>query len=279
MAFNIPHAIQIPVRRKGDHKCSVHRNKELLIHCSDCDELICIKCSISIHNGHRQEELLDIIPQRKSLLQDYINDTENKTLVHLKKEIGSVENKLNGNETKVDDLPPQMKDQEDFDILTEEFSSIQLRGKNRDVLIKYKDELEDRLSNLEEKMKMCKQVLQSGTAVQVYDETSNIHVDTSKLPLEPVLRENDFHLCTSTPDQLLDNLTTSSLLKESDISANHHGTDTQSLLDNLPSKVLTSGVSLQGKSLDQMLLIDSEVIANKRSRRNAVHIAPPYHQT
>lgn len=78
---------QVCVRQKGDSRCAKHRTKEVQIYCLDCDELICISCSISTHNGHSQKELDEIIPQKRAELQSVISETERITLHQLKHNI------------------------------------------------------------------------------------------------------------------------------------------------------------------------------------------------
>lgn len=137
--------VHVPRRPKGDPKCSVHRTKEVVLHCSDCNELICITCSISTHNGHRQVELTDITSREKSVLQDYINTTEKTTLLHIQQEIVSVESKITENDTDFEELEQKVKDhgevcKKQIDTLTEEFvsKSVKFREENRDLLMKYK---------------------------------------------------------------------------------------------------------------------------------------------
>ncbi|XP_069140368.1 uncharacterized protein [Argopecten irradians] len=201
--------VHVPRRPKGDPKCSVHRTKEVVLHCSDCNELICITCSISTHNGHRQVELTDITSREKSVLQDYINTTEKTTLLHIQQEIVSVESKITENDTDFEELEQKVKDhgeacKKQIDTLTEEFvsKSVKFREENRDLLIKYKKELEERQTFLLEHMKECKQVLQQGTSIQVYDTTVNIPDNVSEFPAEPTLCTVDFRPCQSMTEQM-----------------------------------------------------------------------------
>ncbi|XP_069126766.1 uncharacterized protein [Argopecten irradians] len=190
---------QVAVRAKGNPKCTFHKNKDVLLHCEDCNILICLTCSLSTHQGHGLVELADIMPQRKCVLQDFINDTESKDLVQLQNEIDSIEEKLAENEAKVKDCGLRVKQEaeiwkQQIDVLSEEYISNfhKMAEENRDLLLQYKDELQQRYNALVDQVKECKQILQSGNSVEVYDETSNISTGDVTLPDEPVLREVDF---------------------------------------------------------------------------------------
>ncbi|XP_021357778.1 uncharacterized protein LOC110453237 [Mizuhopecten yessoensis] len=210
MASNVPLTElqgQIPIRRKGNTKCSVHKTKDVILHCTDCSILVCLSCSISTHSGHTLTEISDIAPQKKDVLQDFIHDIENNKLIQLQNEMQSIENKILENDTNFKDLGQQVKKQgqvckKQIDVLTDEFVSIcdSLERDNRDLLMKYKEELQQRYTSLLEQVRECKEILQTGTDILVYDSASDLSAED--ISEAPVLHEADFHPCTLITDQL-----------------------------------------------------------------------------
>ncbi|XP_021357782.1 uncharacterized protein LOC110453240 [Mizuhopecten yessoensis] len=210
MASNVPLTGlqgQIPIRRKGNTKCSAHRNKDVILHCTECKILVCLSCSISTHNGHTLTEISDIALQKKDVLQDFIHDIENNKLIQLQNEMQSIENKIHENDTNFKDLGQQVKTQgevckKQIDVLTDEFVSIcdSLEKDNRDLLLKYKEDLQQRYTSLLEQMRECKEILQTGTDILVYDSASDLSAE--EIPEAPVLHEADFHPCALITYQL-----------------------------------------------------------------------------
>ncbi|XP_021354647.1 uncharacterized protein LOC110451113 [Mizuhopecten yessoensis] len=212
MASSTPMTVpsgQIAIRVKGGSQCSIHRNKEVILHCTDCDILICISCSISIHNGHTLAEISDITPVKKDVLRDFINDTENHKLDQIRKEIQSIETKLSENDTIFLKLGQQIQQQAEvcknkIDVLTGEFVSLceKMEKDNQKLLVKYKHELKQRYKSLVKQLKECKEVLQSGSSIDVFDKTSELSSVALQLPVKPVLSEVEFQPCASPTKRL-----------------------------------------------------------------------------
>lgn len=212
-------------------------------------------------------ELEDILPQRKSRIQRFINDTERETLVTIRNEIKSIGSRL--------------------------------QIQNRESL-KYKEELQKRYDSAIEQIEECKHVLQSGTAVQVFDETANIaklerenrtpdtkmgeckqnarndtkaqyeaFKNNAGIPNNPsdiVLRKK----CVSSRKSVHDLLPANAppQVQKDSTSGNFHGA-------NSLTKILPSESNLtEERFLDHMQMVDTEVLSNKRSRRNAIYIPP-----
>ncbi|XP_021357769.1 uncharacterized protein LOC110453229 [Mizuhopecten yessoensis] len=249
MASNVPLTGlqgQIPIRRKGNTKCSAHRNKDVILHCTDCSILVCLSCSISTHSGHTLTEISDIALQRKDVLQDFIHDIENNKLIQLQNEMQSIENKIHENDTNFKDLGQQVKKQgevckKQIDVLTDEFVSIcdNLERDNRDLLLKYKDELQQRYKSLLEQVRECKEILQTGTDILVYDSVSDL--SAVYIPEVPVLHEGDFHPCTLITDQLRKAL---GMLNTSSGPLNTSS-------EKIQSKAIAEGSTLQVQFLDE----------------------------
>ncbi|XP_060078917.1 uncharacterized protein LOC132558385 [Ylistrum balloti] len=193
---------QIPLRAKGNSQCSVHRNKDVILHCSDCDILVCISCSITIHNGHKLVEMSDVIPLKRDVLRDFINDTENNKLIEIRDEIQSIEDKLVENDTRFVKLRQDMIQQSNIcknkiDVLTDEFDCLcqKMEKENRELMLKYKRELKQRYKLLVKQMKECKELLQSGTSVDLFDATTELISAGLPPPVEPELNQIDFRPC------------------------------------------------------------------------------------
>ncbi|XP_033738306.1 uncharacterized protein LOC117325910 [Pecten maximus] len=239
--------VAVPVRVKGSSKCAFHRNKDVLLHCSDCNILICLTCSLSTHQGHGLVELADITPQRKVVLQSFINNTEDNYLVRLQKEIDSIEKKLRENGDKFEECCRLVKQQgelckQQIDVLIDEYVSTcnKLAEENRQMLIQYKDELKKRHTSILEQVKDCKEVLQTGNSVNVYDETSTVSTEALGFPDEPVLREVGFRPSGVVSEQLRNVLgilaTSPSPVPE--IRTTSEDTSTQRSVEELPSNAV-----------------------------------------
>ncbi|XP_033754695.1 uncharacterized protein DDB_G0279899-like [Pecten maximus] len=200
---------QIPVRVKGNSQCSFHKNKEVILHCLDCDILICLSCSISIHNGHKLAEIENIIPLKRDVLMDFVNDTENNKLVQIRDEIKLIDDKIAENDTRFVELGQLMMQQAEsckskLDVLTGEFVSLcdKMEMENRKLLLTFKRELKQRYKLLVKQVKECKEVLQSGTAVDLFDATTGLSSAGLPLPVEPELSGLEFRPCASPTKQL-----------------------------------------------------------------------------
>ncbi|XP_069113120.1 uncharacterized protein [Argopecten irradians] len=200
---------QIPVRVKGNSQCTAHKNKEVILQCLDCNILICITCSITTHNGHQLAEMNDIIPRKRDILRDFVNDAENNKLIQIREEIKSIDDKITEIDTKFVDLAKQMKQQSEIckkklDDLTDEFVILcdKMEKENRELLFKYKRELKQRYKLLVRQVKECKEVLQSGTSVDLFDTASGLSMASLTLPNEPKLNDVEFRPCASPSKKL-----------------------------------------------------------------------------
>ncbi|XP_069140367.1 uncharacterized protein [Argopecten irradians] len=250
---------QMPVREKGNAKCFIHKQKDVVLYCSECDCLICITCSITDHHGHSLVELLDITIQKKAVLSDCITSTENNILVRLKTELRSVENMLTQNESDFEDIDKHIKQQgadckNIVDIIIQEFlsESGKFRDQNKKLLLKYKEELEQRFKILSDKLETVKHVLQSGSFVQVYDEASCVSDFVPKLPTDPVLYDVEFRPRELVIDQLkliLGQLSTTTSQSQVQLHFQHKSEVTSIC----PSP---SGMWLSNSSSNEMQLVD-----------------------
>ncbi|XP_021379542.1 uncharacterized protein LOC110467009 [Mizuhopecten yessoensis] len=174
---------QIPVRIKGHTKCPYHKDNEVVLLCQDCGILICTTCSITTHKIHIDSfcEISKITNEQKNTLLDFMNETENIEIPKLKNEIQSARNEISTSESNYKKLSVNIKKQRDqckldLDKITEDYLAIcnKMEKGTTDLLQIHITNLEDRLDTLVKLSSECKQTLQTGTAVLVYDSVSEI---------------------------------------------------------------------------------------------------------
>ncbi|XP_021341843.1 uncharacterized protein LOC110442522 [Mizuhopecten yessoensis] len=195
---------QIPVRIKGHTKCPYHKDNEVVLLCQDCGILICTTCSITTHKIHIDSfcEISKITNEQKNTLLDFMNETENIEIPKLKNEIQSARNEISTSESNYKKLSVNIKKQRDqckldLDKITEDYLAIcnKMEKGTTDLLQIHITNLEDRLDTLVKLSSECKQTLQTGTAVLVYDSVSEIKDMDLDIPQTPNIDMTEF-----TPD-------------------------------------------------------------------------------
>ncbi|XP_021379560.1 uncharacterized protein LOC110467021 [Mizuhopecten yessoensis] len=195
---------QVPVRIKGHTKCLYHKDNEVVLLCQDCGLLICTTCSITTHKTHIDSfcEISKITNEQKNTLLDFMNETENIEIPKLKNEIQSARNEISTSESNYKKLSVNIKKQRDqckldLDKITEDHLAIcnKMEKGTTDLLRIHITNLEDRLDTLVKLSSECKQTLQTGTAVLVYDSVSEIQDMDLDIPQAPYIDMTEF-----TPD-------------------------------------------------------------------------------
>ncbi|XP_021364415.1 tripartite motif-containing protein 2-like [Mizuhopecten yessoensis] len=184
---------QIAVRGQGHTTCVHHKGNTLDWFCEKCHECICANCISTLHKGHGIVPLSEITPHNKRKVQTFINETENKELIQIQQEINSAQESLEKHLSHFKDVSEEVKNQgmkltEHVDVLIDETLSQlkHLEDENTQLLTSYKTELEKKLAELKDQLTHCKETLQNGTDIQVFDVTSRLHTDIT-LPRRPVL--------------------------------------------------------------------------------------------
>ncbi|XP_021356997.1 uncharacterized protein LOC110452671 [Mizuhopecten yessoensis] len=185
---------QIPLRIKGHTKCPYHKDNEVVLLCQDCGILICITCSITAHKRHIDSfcEISKISNKQRNTLLDFMNKTENIEIPKLKNEIQSAWNTISTSESNYKKLSVNIKKQRDqckldLDKITEDYLAIckKMEKGTTDLLQTHITNLEDKLDALVKLSSECKQTLQTGTAVLVYDSLSEIQDMDLDIPQTP----------------------------------------------------------------------------------------------
>ncbi|XP_021356995.1 uncharacterized protein LOC110452670 [Mizuhopecten yessoensis] len=185
---------QIPVRIKGHTKCLYHKDNEVVLLCQDCGLLICTTCSITTHKTHIDsfQEILKNTNDKKITLLDFMNKTESIEIPKLKNEIKSARKEISTCESNYQKLSIDIKKQRDqcklyLDKITEDYLAIcnKMEKGTTDLLQIHITKLEDRLDTLVKLSSECKQTLQTGTAVHVYDSVSEIQDMDLNIPQTP----------------------------------------------------------------------------------------------
>ncbi|XP_033756279.1 uncharacterized protein LOC117339022 [Pecten maximus] len=185
---------QLAVRGKGEIKCDVHKDKDVVFVCKTCNVLICTTCSLSNHKLHFDSlcELSKIKNEKQKIINDFINDSENVNIPKLSQEITSFRTKLSSCKTRYEKLRKNVIDNTDkckkeLDQITAEYVPIcnKMEVADTDLIETHITDLERRLDTLTELSTKYKQTLQTGTAVLMYDSVSEIRELDFDIPPTP----------------------------------------------------------------------------------------------
>ncbi|XP_021348166.1 uncharacterized protein LOC110447069 [Mizuhopecten yessoensis] len=189
---------QIAVRGQDPTKCVHHKVETLDWFCETCDDVICAKCVSTSHKGHDNILLSEVTPDNKRKIKSFINETEQKELIEIQLKISLTQHSLDKHLNHFESVSEEVKKQgeklkEDIDVLiAETLAQVKhLEEENTKLLTSYKNELEKKLADLKEQLKHCKETLQTGTDIQVFDLSKRLQTNII-LPEKPKLGSGDF---------------------------------------------------------------------------------------
>ncbi|XP_021361572.1 uncharacterized protein LOC110455650 isoform X2 [Mizuhopecten yessoensis] len=204
MATNFSRSIlqgQYPIRQRGHDKCPSHRENNLVFLCKGCKTLICSACIMTSHKEHIDSciEIAKIAKEQRQELQDFVNDTDGMKIPKFKEEIKSARQELSICIPKYKLVSEDIKKQRDkcklaLDKITEDHLAIcdKMEKASTDLLQTYITNLEDRLDNLVKLSSECKQTLQTGTAVRMYDSVLEVQDMDLDIPQTPNIDMTEF---------------------------------------------------------------------------------------
>ncbi|XP_033760533.1 uncharacterized protein LOC117342476 [Pecten maximus] len=185
---------QYHFRPKGQLKCEVHKQNDVIFLCQDCKMLICSKCSITLHKHHIDSflEISDIKTRHNQILQDFVNETENVNIPKLNQEIISSRTKKSSCKPMYDKLRKNIIDNTtkcklELDKITEDYIALcdKMEVAAMDLIQTHITDLESRLKTLRDLSSEYKQTLQTGTSVLVYDSVTEIREMDPDIPPTP----------------------------------------------------------------------------------------------
>ncbi|XP_021379196.1 tripartite motif-containing protein 45-like [Mizuhopecten yessoensis] len=190
-----PAAGQTSIRAEGSEICPTHRDKRVVLVCSDCNELICTTCCGSSHRNHTLEDITDVVSRQRGKLLDFVNDTEQNRFSELQKDLKSIKEKMAETEHDLDTVLPGQIQQHgemcktyiDRYISQLKSSCEEKKSENIGLLQAYENEIQKRYEDLVLKTKECKQLLQSRTSVLVYDKAKVVEGLKTEPPSMPLL--------------------------------------------------------------------------------------------
>ncbi|XP_069106686.1 uncharacterized protein [Argopecten irradians] len=184
---------QNPQQPHGQSTCNHHKGRQLVLYCKTCEEPVCTKCLSSIHTGHLFCELSELTSEKKQDIRNFIDKTENVDLVEIDEFINCVDNSLKENISCFEKLSEQLNTQtaklkEKLDLLVTQTLSLyqQMEEDNAKLLHTYKQDLEMYSDQLKQKVEDCKNLLQRGSDIEIYDTDCDVTSSVS-LPLKPTL--------------------------------------------------------------------------------------------
>ncbi|XP_021364438.1 uncharacterized protein LOC110457466 [Mizuhopecten yessoensis] len=178
---------------QGHATCVHHKGNTLDWFCETCRDVICANCISTSHKGHDIVPLSEVTPNNKRKIKTFINETEQKELIQIQQEINSNQESLEKHLSHFKSVAEEVKRKgtklkEDIDVLTAETLSQlkHLEDENTQLLTSYKTELQMKLAELKDQLNQCKETLQTGTDIKVFDVTRRLNTDIT-LPRRPVL--------------------------------------------------------------------------------------------
>ncbi|XP_060066911.1 tripartite motif-containing protein 2-like [Ylistrum balloti] len=199
---------QLHVRAKGHDKCPSHRKNQVVFLCQDCDTLICATCSITTHRNHFSSfaEISETTQQYKNRLQEFVNENEDKRIPKLNVETKSTKERLSTLKSKYKNIRDKMKLERDqckdiLDRITEDYLTLcdKMEDAETELLTSHITYLDERIDTLVKLSSECKQTLQTGTDVLVYDSATEVRDMDINIPRIPDTGMIEF---TSSKDKL-----------------------------------------------------------------------------
>ncbi|XP_033729375.1 uncharacterized protein LOC117318506 [Pecten maximus] len=193
---------QHPPRKKGDTECPIHEGNEVVLLCQDCDILICLICQTTAHEMHNVSEMSTMISQHQNKLRDIIDITEKVKIPNHTSEIKSAREELSRHQGHYKTLRKNIQERRDLckkelDNITADHMSIcdTMELAATDLIQTHITNLEKRLDTLRKLPSECKQTLQTGSAVLLYDSVSESREMGSDIPPTPTIDLTEFTPC------------------------------------------------------------------------------------
>ncbi|XP_060064278.1 uncharacterized protein LOC132544671 [Ylistrum balloti] len=189
---------QIPVRLKGQSTCVYHHGKSLDLFCGTCQEIACVDCTSSTHNGHTFVTLSKYSTRKKAKLKKLIIKKETKEIPSIKESIRIIDANINETDTTFTSIASEIVKQKDrlkrkVDALADQTLAVyeKLKVENMILLENYKEEHEKRHAVLKKQVQECRTLVQTKEDITLYDGAIDFEPPVI-LPPMPVLNTASF---------------------------------------------------------------------------------------
>ncbi|XP_021377599.1 uncharacterized protein LOC110465820 [Mizuhopecten yessoensis] len=173
---DLPSARQQAVRSKGQSNCAYHHGNKVIFECETCNELGCLQCLYTVHRNHVLGDLSIKIAAKKENIQQFIEHIEKKDLLEVRNELDWTDNELKNNSEHFANHIIHLTEQgnrmkEEIDAQIAKFTGLYkvLEEENALELKNFKEKLHKRLQSFEKHLQKCKEFLQTGGDVEIYD--------------------------------------------------------------------------------------------------------------
>ncbi|XP_060078632.1 tripartite motif-containing protein 2-like [Ylistrum balloti] len=192
---------QFHARAKGHDKCPSHRKNQVVFLCQVCNTLICTTCSVTTHKTHNDSfiEISEYTQQCKNKVRDFVCENENKRIPKFHAEKKSAEARLSTLKSKYKNIRDKMKLERDqckdlLDRITEDCLILcdKMEDTETELLTSHITDLDERIDTLVKLSSECKQTLQTGTNVLVYDSATEVRDMDINIPRIPDIGVIDF---------------------------------------------------------------------------------------
>ncbi|XP_021377600.1 uncharacterized protein LOC110465821 [Mizuhopecten yessoensis] len=167
---------QQAVRSKGQSICAYHHGNQVIFECETCNELGCLQCLHTVHRNHVLGDLSIKIAGKKEKIQQFIEHIEKKDLLEVRNELDWTDNELKNNSEHFANHIIHLTEQgnrmkEEIDAQIAKFTGLYkvLEEGNALELKNFKEKLHKRLQSFETHLQECKEFLQTGGDVEIYD--------------------------------------------------------------------------------------------------------------
>lgn len=200
-------------RENGDLLCPHHRGKEVIFICKGdfcAGQLICSKCTTTIHRGHKHTALDELVAMRtRRRISGFIDDAEKKEQAKLKGQMRYVEEKIDEKRKLFPHVVHKIRQhgehlKHEIEAIINKFIAMcgRLETETMDAIHGYKKQIFKMYAELNALVYECKKTLRSGSYVQLYDTDRKCTLAV-QLPQFPIMRHLDFEPL-ETPDELLE---------------------------------------------------------------------------
>jgi len=167
---------QYSARGYGHVHCIFHYSN-IVFACKTCDgELVCMECVTSSHQHHSFEKIADSAINKKTVLENYLQEAENTILPNLTFKLKLLEEEITRNSTKFDVLANQIisqgeKVKSEIDKITQDLvlESRTIGQNNQVYLLQHRKKLKHLITKVKDRQDKCKVALESNDNIKVID--------------------------------------------------------------------------------------------------------------
>lgn len=94
MAITLSHSFTMSAANQeamAPHFCEIHTVEAIRGFCTNCDELVCMKCIVGSHKGHEIDEIANVANVKKDELVEIFNDVQDKRVPDVEEKLEKIQ--------------------------------------------------------------------------------------------------------------------------------------------------------------------------------------------